>query len=76
MVDVEQCINDFLSAEKASVYDKKYGWHDEEVNRTRENMIVLTFNNGDGVAVLDKEKFEKLSKTKQNKFLNYINKGK
>lgn len=68
MVNVEECINEFLKAEKVMVYDKKYGWHDEEVNRTRENMIVLTYNNGNGVAVLDKEKFEKLSKSKQNKF--------
>ena len=68
MIDVEQCINEFLSTKKTKVYSKRYGWCDEELNRTRENMIVVTYNNGNGVAVLDKEKFEKLSKSKQNKF--------
>lgn len=67
MVDVEECVNKFLNTEKVRVYDRRYGWHDEEVNRTRENMIVLTYKNGNGVVVLDKEKFEKLPKSKQNK---------
>lgn len=68
MVNVEECVNEYLNTEKVRVYDKKYGWNDEILHRTRENMIVITYNNGNGVAVLDKEKFEKLSKSKQNKF--------
>lgn len=68
MVDVEECVNEFLKPKKTSVYDKRYGWYDKEIHRTRENMIVVTYNNGNGVAVLDKEEFEKLSKSKQNKF--------
>lgn len=67
--NVKNCIEKFLNTKKVMVYDKKYGWCDEEVNRTQENMTVFTFNNGNGVVVIDTEKFNGLSKTKQNKIL-------
>lgn len=69
MVDVEKCIEEFLEPKKLGVYNRKYGWHDELVTHKRENMVVLIFNNGDGVAIIDNEQFSTLPKTKQNKFL-------
>lgn len=58
MIDVEECINEFLKTKEINK---------EPVNRTRENMIVFTYNNGNGVMVLDRDKFNKLSKSRQNK---------
>ena len=72
MVDVDKCIEEFLNTDEVKVYDKKYGWTVEQINHTRKNMMVLTFSNGNGVAVIDTEKFSKLPKAKQNKFTPYI----
>ena len=70
MVDVEQCIEEFLNTDEVYVYEKNsVGVYKKQITHNQNNMIVLTFNNGDGVAIIDNEQFSKLPKAKQNKFL-------
>ncbi len=70
MIDVNKCVEEFLNTDEVPIYEKgSVEPHRKFVNRTPNNMTVLTFNNGNGVAVIDTEQFNKLSKTKQNKFL-------
>ena len=69
MVDVDECVKDFLRPKKILVYSKKYGWEDKFVFHTRGKMKVIIFNSGNGVAIIDMVKFSKLPKSRQDKFL-------
>lgn len=69
MIDVDKCVEEFLNTTEVSIYSRgDIQPHKEQITRDRDNMMVLTFNNGNGVAVIDTERFNQLPKSKQNKF--------